>query len=544
MRIFPANIKKLIFIITIIIISIFNFLYVFDISKCCIFWNDDFEYSNYYRNEKIFDCLLGKSLFIHGGGYIGLFLCKFLSFGLPSLLGVHPADFMSFWHGIIKGIFTVLIILLITNFSTIFFKSKILYVSVLIFISAYIFKEASINGLSVFSCNYNFYRYFFSLLFFSVFLHYIYTHCLSQKKVNIITLAGVVFCGIEAGMSSEICIFSSVIMSVLLIIYNVFICFLKKYYHNESKFKSLKLNFDKFTYIPLIFLFCAAVFFVSTPGFYTVAFIERGLSNIHFHLNEFFEFLYLFFNLYVKDILLNWIILFILIIFSFYFAMKKQEIKKLIIPVFLQISLLIVIFSLFLCGKTYNNQMFYISHNNVIFIYRMISLFPSLILFGYLFKNIYKSVRPKFLRKITIWLFSFLIIISAYLAIIPKINFDCDIEKRKLFYVSEKMLRFYYLNNKIPVIPYEFGSQNNPDGLLNPFELEKDEESSKIYKNNNLTLYYSRIYKYKEAEEIGFQLSSKAFERFYEAGGNFSDKELEYIKFSRLYDEDFILNKY
>ncbi len=544
MQIFPGNIKKFLFYVSIIIISIYNFLYVFDISKGCTFWHDDFEYSNYYRDEKIFDCLLGKTIFIHGGGYIGLFLCKFFSFGLPYLLGIHPGDFISFQHGIIKGIFTVFIILLITNFSTIFIKSKILYVSVLIFISAYIFKEVTINDLSVFFCNYNFYRYFFSLLFFSIFLYYVYVQGLSHKKVNIITLVGVVFCCIQTGMSSEICIFSSVIMSIFLMIYNAFVYFLEKNNKNNI-FVSLRLNFDKFIYIPIIFLFFAAIFFVTTPGFYSVAFLERGLSNIHFHLNEFFEFLSLFFNLYVKDISLNWIILFILIASSFYFAIKKQEIKKLIIPIFLQISLLIVIFSLFLCGKTYGDQqMFYISHKNVIFIYRMIFLFPSLILFSYVFKKIYKAIKQKFIRKMIIWSFSFLIIFVTFMKIIPKINYDCDIEQKKLFYISEKMLRFYYLNNMLPIIPYEFGSRNNPDGLLNAFELDEDKESPKIYKNNNLTLYYSRVYKYNEAEEIGFQLSSKALEKFTLTGGKFSDEELKNIKFSRLYDENFILNKY
>ncbi len=522
------KITNLIFYLFVFLVLLVDFIYIFNFCNASSFWLDDLEYSNYYRNERLYDWFLGKTASLHGGLYIGFFLCKFLSFGLPHLLNMHPADFMCFWHGIIKCLFAIIILLLIPKFITIYFKSKLVYAAVLVSLSVSTFYFATKDGMAVFCCNYNYYRYFFSLIFLCIFLYFICKNSLGNYKISGLHLGGVSLCAVCIGQSSEICSFSSVIFCLLIALYNC------------SVNKSLKLNLNKNFYIPAAFLFLSTILFMASPGFLGVCFEERGLSHISFSSSLVNDFLHLLYRVYFVNLLPLWIIYISLLVCCLLIAARKNELKKIIIPVIIQISLLSVIILLFLCGKTYNNE-FYIVHGNIIFLYSMISLLPVLILMGYLFLNIYEKINKKIIRESVILLYAFLLIFPVCKFLIPKICTDADLYSKREFYMSEKMLRFYYLNNKIPVISYEFGSNNNPDGLLGPGELDRNKESKKLYKHNTLTLYYARIYKYEKAEEIGFRLSDNALAEFEQSGGTFSAEELENPRFYKLYDDNFVL---
>lgn len=132
-----------------------------------------------YSFEGIFDCLRFAN---HGDGYIGLFLSKFLCFGLPNMLGLHPADFIGIPGGIIRGIFTSLTLLSITNFGVLFKKSRLYYLSCFLLITVLFFISCRNN--TIIMCYYNFYRYFFSLLFVSIFLNYIFKNLLNKEEKN------------------------------------------------------------------------------------------------------------------------------------------------------------------------------------------------------------------------------------------------------------------------------------------------------------------------------------------------------------------------
>lgn len=97
------TLKKIIYYICLFSIAVFIICFFTDLSRYCSFWGDDSFYAVYsHAYETYFDCLFGDVRNEHGGYYIGLFLCKFLSFGLPNLLGIHPADFVGIGHGFIR----------------------------------------------------------------------------------------------------------------------------------------------------------------------------------------------------------------------------------------------------------------------------------------------------------------------------------------------------------------------------------------------------------------------------------------------------------
>ena len=92
------------FAFIILILSIINIVMMYIYGQYCTFSGDDAWFSLYQENESIFGCL--NPNYGHGAGYIGVFLNKIFSFALPATIGIHPQDFMSLQHNIIKGIFT------------------------------------------------------------------------------------------------------------------------------------------------------------------------------------------------------------------------------------------------------------------------------------------------------------------------------------------------------------------------------------------------------------------------------------------------------
>ena len=108
-----------------LIISLIVIFLIFYIQNFSTFWGDEIYFSIYNIEENIFSCLFdSKYLQMHGAGYIGMFLSKFLSSGLPLKLNLHPSDFIHNEFGIIKGILTVITLLSICSISKMFNKSK------------------------------------------------------------------------------------------------------------------------------------------------------------------------------------------------------------------------------------------------------------------------------------------------------------------------------------------------------------------------------------------------------------------------------------
>ena len=528
-------------------IPLFLFIILFGIylgHNFAIF-EDDLVYSTYYKSEKIFNCL--NFNFGHGGGYLGYFLSKFLSFGLPNLLSIHPCDFTVF-HLVIKGFFTIITLLLIAKFSTFFYRSKPIFISVSSFLVFYYFfylckLETLIAGVS-----YNYYRYSFSLIFFSIVVYFIFENLIKNKKITKFkSILFILLCAFIAGTSSEIIFITLILFSVLILLYQLIICFISFLRKSPEFWNLYKFNISK-SFILIFLVLSFAVFsFVSSSGFKEVA-ISRGLSNIFITKDLLINFINQYIQLYFLDKIAYWIIFSVIFIVNIITAYQRQEIKKVILPLLLQISILVSVFSLIFCKETYYTGGFWLVHNHIRFIFSMLILYPLLMLLSYFIKSfILKCCNSLDKKKIINHITLIIMVLSVSFAglLIETINgneyrnFYKKIENFKVFhYKLEKVFRFYYLKKEVPYLP---GYINYRD--IYRFKKPTGEFCFIDRYNNFLQAYYANIYKDDNVYNLLYCVSDKAFEKFYENGGAFTEEELKSIKFSRLFDENFVLNK-
>ena len=103
------------------------------------------------------------------------------------------------------------------------------------------------------------------------------------------------------------------------------------------------------------------------------------------------------------------------------------------------------------------------------------------------------------------------------------------------------MCRFYYLQNKTPIIITNLANFF-PEALGENGETYNYSEELNEFKKLFLTSF-NLIYKDNNALTLGVTIDENALEKFYENGGIFTEKELKELKFERLKDNDFVLNK-
>ena len=531
MKVLKEHINKLSYF-TIFLISIIVIIIMSSLSKYNSFWGDDIYFSIYGIYENIFSCLVEKGyLQTHGGSYIGLFLNKFLSFGLPNLLHIHPADFVRDYLGIIKGLITVITLLSISLISTINNKTKKFFSLVYLFVSIYFFICVYQSSTWVPFINYNFYRYFFSFFFLSLFLKNTYESLLSEniknsKKSIIITS----ICGFILGTSIEISFFTAITLFFLILFYNFILKFIQK---NQFRF-NLGANF----YIPNLFLLIATSLFTSSSGFKEVA-ETRGMSELSFNLSEFLP-------LYVKTCFLNewfyWLIFIICIIFAYKISKNNNEPNQILLPIFYLISLLTVMFSLILCGKTctmanHQNLTFFVEHINIIFLYKMSLLFPILLLLSYIC-----CAEIKY-KKIFITCILILITCYEFICVLNKDNIsywkdraNFFIKIQKQLYVSEKIAKFYLLRNEKPIIYHKEDTW---------FLCNSEIECMSGDNLDSFGAYFFKIHNLEQIKEFGYCRQENSIENFYNLGGVFTKQELENLKFKNLLNNEFIFeNKF
>ena len=501
-----------IFIISIAIVIFFKYL-----SQNSCFWGDDFLYPRYRMYEGYFDSF--KYTFGHGSGYLGLFLCKFFSFGLPAILHIHPNDFLCNGASIIRGVLTCLVLLSITILAVDKNKSKLLFLLIYLFTASYFF----LNGLksNVILINYNYYRYFFSLLFYSVFWLYIYKNIISDEKFvinkkEIITLLLMGFCGYVLGTSIEINFFISLMLAGLIIIYNLF-------------FRRCKYKLNTCFYLPVGVLCCAISLFTESFGFKEVA-SDRGLSDINVTYDILKEFSQVYYRICFKEEVIYWIIFICIAVSAFIIAKKNNKIKLVIFPMLMQLSILTVMYSLILCGRTYDlngRMILFLYHSNIIFLYKMLILIPLYMLFDYV-------ISSAQIKKIEI-IILFLLLVGSVINILECKKLSMEFKSRlsehkKHQYMYEKIMRFYNLKGEKAKVPQEF---------LKEFDELNRSETHKSTQINSMNL----IYKDNLAYIYGYEIVPDGLELFYIDGGTFSEEELSDIKFSLLYDNDYVLNK-
>lgn len=499
----------IILIISAVIICCFKYL-----AQYTCFWGDDFFFARYNSYETYFYCMKMSSF--HGGGYIGLFLCKFISFGLPVLLNIHPNDFLCCQANIIRGGFACITLLIFSRFTVFLNKSKLIYSCAYLFTASYFFFYALKSNVII--VNYNYYRYFFSLLFLGIFLLYLYKNLTEKsEKTNYLKLITATICGFIAGTSVEINIFLTSFFIGLIILCNIF--FKKNRFHTDINF-----------YIPSAGLYSAMILFTTSAQFKNIA-SERGMAHIQITFDMLKEYLHLYYKVCVREEFIYWIIFTVLLIICIKYAIQRKETNKIIFPILLQISIHTVMFSLILCGKTFTDcpsPRFYLYHHNIVFLYRMLLLFPIFLLTDYSL-NIRNTKQTKILTAAIFIILGF--IYTIYSLQLSDFYVNLLKEAKKQQYMYEKIIRYYHLQNKTAKVPDFFVQQ------YIELNMEKFHKPILIH-SMDLT------YKDKIASQLGYRIIPDGLEVYYKDGGTFSDEELNKIKFSRLLDNDFVLNKH
>ncbi len=532
------------FYILMLIISLIFIRVIVYLSRNCTLFGDDLSYGLY--STGIFDTLNPFSevsaFKVHGGGYLCLFLTNFVNFHLPYMFNIHPNDFISAPHGVIKGIFYCLILLSVVNFSQIFKKSKLIYCLFYIFI--FLYSVSLIINLNSFiiSTNHAFYRYFFPLMFFSFFWSFIYKHIIfSNIKQNNFKLFLASVCAFIIGTSVEILFFSSAFLAMFIILYNL-IC---------RKFsKSNLFNLNKNFYIPVIVLFSGVIAYTFSSGFKSVIDV-RGMHEGALNLTHLKEFCIIFFNTYIIPDIIIWIIFITVIIFSFYLGLRKNNLKKIIFPLIMLISVFSVMFSLVLCGKTYYDEgEFWLAHPNIHVLYNVLILYPLLMLYSFCSRYFNLLKKDKKYLKTSIIILLILFSVYKIFNITENIPYSYCYNDTGLMaaakknnYIAEKIFRFYYLRNKKPYLPSDLntmGESNIRYALWYRYCNENDNCCDNSIFNAN---YYIRLYKNENAKVQQYCFIDDGYDEFYAQGGFFEKEELNNIKFQNLYEKDFIFSK-
>lgn len=342
-------------------------------------------------------------------------------------------------------------------------------------------------------------------------------------------------CAYVVGTSIEISFFMSLTIASFLVLYNIALSVVQLISKNKEKWKSLKFNLDINFFIPNAFLVFAVSFFVSSSGFREVA-RNRGFGKSHLTIETFREFCADYIQYCIQNEMGYWIISIILFVVALVIAKKRNELKLIFILAIYYISLLTVMFSLVLCDKTchmsfpFTHLTYFVSHVNILFLYKFLLIIPLIIMFSYVIKGI-KKVK----RNVLVCIFLLTTIVSSvylHFQYKEKYNNDEFLKSRKReLYIAEKLLRFYYLRKELPILHMEI-----EDWFY--------QEDGRIYNNQSpTTIYYARVYKDDSVNDIGYKREPDAFEKFYNAGGFFTEEELYNLNFTRLYDEKFVLKE-
>lgn len=498
-------------------ILIFAVIFCFEayISRYGCLFNDDIHFGILYENENIWNLLFKNAGIVHGGGFINLFLTKFFCTYLPLALHIHPAGFAVFPMCFIKASIIASLCYAVSKFSKIYCRNKIFQTVLFSACAFFYFSQLNTAG-GINDSVLNFLRYNFSVLVFAVFWLYIISSILKKtQKINPAALAAVSLCALILGSNLEVCIFSAVLTLCFILIYN----YAGRFFHfRRAELYNLNLSFN----LPAVFLLTSALLFINSSGFNSVS-MDRGMGHTVFSAGIAAEFFEKFYRLYILDFRLFWLIFFLCAGFGLVQAYRTHNFKRILLPLFMEASIVLSYLSLILCGKTaYSADKFWIERENLIFVFKIMSIIPLLLTAGY------AARYSRFFMRAFVLLFVFL---SGYFY--AHINDNNLIEQtqtkevRRMNYIYDKLYQFYYLKNQTPIVP----------------EDRNDMYYGWTDYHETTAVYLNRVYNQKiDTNNFNVIIDKTALERFKEAGGIMTEEELENPKFSKLWEEDFILH--
>jgi len=380
------------------------------LSRYNCFFADDLGYSLYSVRVNILDQIIPSSkysaFYMHGGGWLCLVLTRFFNVNFPLMHGIHPADFTAVPHGIIKGIFTAVILFLAAKNADLISRSALVRLSAYLFSAAFFLYSDIKNNAYILAVSHSFYRYIFPLLFLFIMLDYFYKIIIKRDKPSFNRVCLVSICAVFLGTSNEFIFYALDIFLLLLIIYNaaVWLC-------SASLRQKIRFELNKYFYIPFFILFVSEAAFVFSPGSLSVMKM-RGLNSISVSAADIKEILSVYFQDYICGMYLFWLCFLLVLGFSIYTAAKTLKIKEFLFPLFLQISFTAVLLLLVLCGRTYYEAgRFWISHMNIKTLYEVLSLIPFFIYIDY--NAAYKTAFKR-LIGFTLLISSLFLLFGAY----------------------------------------------------------------------------------------------------------------------------------
>ncbi len=532
-----ADTKDIIYIFITFIIMLSIILAVMYLQKNNFMYNDDQAFG-FATADTIFSAVYNAP----GGGFLSHFCNCFFGSVLPVELGIHPGDFAGSHQAVINGIITSIAFISSALFSVFYKKSKIIFISALLFISVFSFYFIiQPENITLFLLHNNFYRYILILIFFNYLIlknsqNILYVKKNSVKKIVLLSILSFI-----CGTCVENIIVTVFTFYTILIIYN---CITKLILRNKPeiivKQYTYKLNFN--FYIPFIVFIISVIFYVFSPGCKEIAqarnidlySLEKFLEiKSIFSINLIFEFMQKFIDLYIIKIQAYWVTIAIFIITGIKLTNKVSDIKKIILPLIILISILMGILALYLTGKTMGGC-FWIESEKIVTYFKITIMAPLYMYISYTIKKI-KNKRYKIIISL---IFIVLSIITA-----AKINIkDADEyrisaghnrkmlgEYKEYIYESEKIIRYYYLKNETAKIrPY------NKMGYV---------IFSKEFSGEFPAYYFDIIYRDMSGNKIKLpEFNENAIELFYKAGGSFQENEIKEHKFTNLLDNNFVLN--
>ena len=457
---------------------------------------------------------------------IGVFFAR----TLPLLLNKNIQDFAIISQGILKILgFVYLLYILSSNF----YKSNVKNIAFCLVISFSFFFIFSILIANDYVWCFDTYQVFFGYtaasIFFFLFWQKIYDFYIDNKDINKSDFIYIFLLSCLVAFSNEL--FS--IVSILILILVLFDCGIKGYINNSEK----RIRFFLFSFISILLMTLCSLLSKGSIVLWDVYDLKIDFSFLSSELLPFSK-------IFFKYIILNNIYFIIPILFCLLFLyIKYQNYNRtsylLKYSLYTIVSFFIFLFGTIILPKTciYTNleNKYWLLHPGLLTDFSIVLIAIFFLLLGYIL-SIEKNSKMKIIILIlSIFISSSLIIQNFSLEKIKFIHSYKNIKES--MYINDKISLFYLKQGKTVVIPKEQFFYIIPD--IHPDELMSNKQIYKqIYDKERARylIYLERNYKVNVSSGITFLPYNDAMEKYKKLGGNFSEEELEKIKFSKLND--------
>ncbi len=544
-----ANLVLKTFLYVLITLLIIAVLYFF-IDKTYMI-AEDYRWLFFYPNTNIVDLYKDAD----HGSFIAIIISKIFGSYIPLSFNVHPND--NYFGNFFKVFNFITVMFLISRFSITSNKSKFLgvfnyFLAAFSFSVLFLGTSAWDSVATLFVSGRN-YRYIFMMIFYLLFWLNFYKIYLTKKwKSGLSFFLFIVIC-FCSGLSTEFINISIIFSLLFLLLFPILLgsilksrYFKIKHYYPFFKkfiFKSKKIYILGIAFLSGLFLLYFNPSFTRLAKDRGVAGFEEVLYTFRENFIEFSK--YWFLEVFVYDF--HWVVsLSILLLTIFCFSLAKNKVTSLKVIYFsysLIFGVMVFNYSLILSGKTFRDFPHYWVSCPSLGLDTLIVLLSALfVLFGYCSRELIKQRKYLFFNLTALYLVGVLFFIPAlhlYKSFDDNFFYYYKLKlsnSRKMMYKLEKMYRFYTVRKEQPILS---------DEILN-VDIFREEIigcfRSTPQSASFIEVYFPALYGEKNNLPIKLLPEEKAMQEYYKRGGKFEKTELEQPKFSRLLDEQFVVN--